>query len=110
MQKKPKDFGLKYGSCDVVCYREREREINSPTLLCLNQNGRRMKVNSSQSMTCSLLNKEWNPGHSGIMTGSNGGRREKSNDWLLALLRQNDTFSLEEIWKRIFSLRTVVGG
>ena len=26
-----------YIYCDVVCYRERKREINSPTLLCLNQ-------------------------------------------------------------------------
>ena len=34
------------------------------------------------SMTYNLLNKERNLGHSSIITGSNGGRREKSNDWL----------------------------
>ena len=28
--------------CDVVCYRERKREINSPTLLCLNQQSLRL--------------------------------------------------------------------
>ena len=27
---------------DVVCYREREREINSPILLCLNQQSLRL--------------------------------------------------------------------
>ena len=31
---------LKY--CNVVCYREREREINSPTLQCLNQQSLRL--------------------------------------------------------------------
>ena len=30
--------------CDVVCYRERESEVNSPTLLCLNQQAPRLTV------------------------------------------------------------------
>ena len=74
--------------CDVVCYREMEGEVNSPTLLCLNQwalsdrsNDIWMEVSSPHSMTCILLNKERNPGHSGIETRWNSGRRKKSNDW-----------------------------
>ena len=30
--------------CDVVCYREREGAVNSPTLLCLNQQALRLAV------------------------------------------------------------------
>ena len=30
--------------CDVVCYREREGEVNSPTLLCLNQQALRLSA------------------------------------------------------------------
>ena len=30
------------GCCDVVCYRQREREVDSPTLLCLNQHSLRL--------------------------------------------------------------------
>ena len=73
---------------DVVCYQEKEGEVNSLTLLCLNQQVQRltvktmwMQVSSSHSMTCSLLNKNRNPGHSSIVTGWNSGRRKKSNDW-----------------------------
>ena len=36
---------------------------------------------------------------------------EKKAKWLAGpFYRQNDTFSSEEIWKRIFSLTTEVGG
>ena len=30
--------------CDVVCYREWEGEVDSPTLLCLNQQALRLTV------------------------------------------------------------------
>ena len=54
-------------------------------------------------MTCSLLNKERNPGHSSIMTGFNSGRRKKSNDWPIGPKAKMPFFSLEKIWKRKFS-------
>ena len=50
-------------------------------------------------MTCSLLNKERNPGHSGIVTGWNSGRRKKSNDWPIDRQRQNAIFLLEKFGK-----------
>ena len=74
--------------CDMLCYQEREGEVNFPTFLCLNQQALRltikmiwMQVSYPHSITCSLLNKERNPGHSGIVTGWNSKRRKKSNDW-----------------------------
>ena len=89
-------------TCDVVCYQEREREVDSPTLLCLNQQASRLKrqirtkVNSSHTMTCHLLNKEWNPGPSGIMIGFNGGRKKKSNDWPIGPLASKWHFFVRE--------------
>ena len=50
-------------------------------------------------MTFSLLNKERNPGHSGIVTGWNGGRWKKSNDWPIDPSRQNALFPLEKFGK-----------
>ena len=51
--------------CDVVCYREREGEVNSLTLLYLNQQALGLTVKAvgerrssyPHSVTCSLLNK-----------------------------------------------------
>ena len=33
---------LEEKGCDMVCYRERESEVNSPTLVCLNQQSLRL--------------------------------------------------------------------
>ena len=33
-----------YIYCEVVCYREREGEVDSPSLLCLNQQALRLTV------------------------------------------------------------------
>ena len=58
-----------------------------------------MEVSSPHSMTCSLLNKDRNPGHSGIVTGWNNGRRKKSNDWSIDPSGQNAIFPLEKFGK-----------
>ena len=85
-----------------------------PDSLCLNQQTDRSreiltKVNSLHSMTCIMVNKEKNPGHLSIVTGWNGGRRKKSNDWPIDPLASKWHFFVREIWKRIFSLWTEVG-
>ena len=68
----------------------------------------RMKIKScTHFMTYNRLDKEGNAGHSIIVTGWNGGRRKRPNDWPLV---RTPSFSLVEVWKRKFSLRTVVGG
>ena len=51
-------------------------------------------------MTCNRLDKEGNAGHSIIVTGWNGGKRKKPNDWPIV---QTPSFSLVEVWKRNFS-------
>ena len=83
----------------MVCYREREGEFISPTLLCLNQQALRltvktiwMQVNSLHSMACSLLNKEGNLGHSSILTRRNSRRMKKPNYWPIDPQRQNAIF------------------
>ena len=61
----------------------------------------RTKVKSyPHSMTNDWLDKEGNAGHSIIITGWNGGRRKKPNDWPLV---QMPSFSLAEVWKWKFS-------
>ena len=59
-----------------------------------------MKVNSSHSMTCSLLNKERNPGHSGIVTGFNSGRRKKAKRLAHRPLVPKCHFFVREIWEK----------
>ena len=60
-----------------------------------------MKVKSyPHSMTYNRLDKEGNVGHSIIVTGWNGGRRKKSNDWPLV---QTPSFLFVEVWNRKFS-------
>ena len=60
-----------------------------------------MKVKSyPHSMTNNRLDKEGNAYHLIIVTGWNGGRRKKPNDWPFV---QTPTFSLAEVWKRKFS-------
>ena len=53
-------------------------------------------------MNYNRLDREGNVGHSSSMTRGNRGRR-KSQMIGQTLKRQNDTFSSEEIWKRLFS-------
>ena len=60
------------------------------------------QLSANSGAVCNLLDKERNPGHSSIITGWNGGRRKKSNDWPID---QTPSFSLAEIWKRKFSSR-----
>ena len=52
------------------------------------------------SMTCNWLDKEGNAGRSIIITGWNGERRKKANDWPIV---QTPSFSLAEVWKRKFN-------
>ena len=52
------------------------------------------------SMTCNQLDKEGNAGHLIIVTGWNGGRRKKPNDWPIV---QTPSFLLVEVWKRKYS-------
>ena len=40
--------------CDVECYPEREREVNSPTLLCLNQQAPSLTVKGGKSIPRTL--------------------------------------------------------
>ena len=91
--------------CDVVCYREREGEVNSLTLLYLNQQALRLTakmVHEKRSATWSLLNKERNPGHSSIVAWQDSGSR-KSRMIGPQTLGTKMPFSVREIWKRIFS-------
>ena len=100
-----------YQYCDVVCYREREGEVNSLTLLYWNQQALRLTVKMvgerrssyPHSVTCSLLNKERSLGHSSSVTWRGSGRR-KSRMIGPQTLRAKIPLSAWEIWRRIFSL------
>ena len=62
------------------------------------ENGIWKKVSYLHSMTCSLLNKERNPGHLSSVTWRDN-RRRKSNDWPANPWRQNAIFLLEKFGK-----------
>ena len=103
---------LRFGC--VTWYGSERGKVRSifPTLLPqgLTAKGVRMKVKSYQhSMTYNRLDREGNVGHCSSKTGGNRGRRRKGQMIGQALLRQNNTFSSEEILKRIFSFRRRVG-
>ena len=89
--------------CDVVCYREKEGEVSSLSLLYLESTVKIVykKVSYPHSVTCSLLNNERNPGHSSIVTWRESGSR-KSRMIGPQTLGAKMPFSAREIRKRIF--------
>ena len=106
---------ISFSMCDVVCYRERGREVNFPTLQCLNQQARRLAVKMIYEWRLAprtlwpaicwtkkgiqVTRVSWPDGIVG---------EGKCQMIGLQTLRAKMLFFVRENWKRIFSLWTEV--
>ena len=96
------------GQCDMVCYQEREREVNSSTLLCLNQQSLRLTAKTVGEWRSKLLalydlqpvEQRKEPRSLEYHNRMKWWEKEKVK-WLAH--REKHNFSLEEIWKKNFS-------